>query len=77
MICIVYIFLCYLAFNPNEVWAEGPGIEPEGLTVKQKAYFTVHTENAGNAKLDVKCIGPRKIVTPFISSHLDCSILLG
>ena len=49
------------AFNPNEVWAEGPGIEPEGMIVKQKAYFTVHTENAGEAKLEVKCIGPRKL----------------
>ena len=50
----------YPAFNPNEVWAEGPGVEPEGMLVKQKASFVVHTENAGNAKLEVKCIGPRK-----------------
>lgn len=49
-----------LALNPSAVWAEGPGIEPEGVVVRHKAIFTVHTENAGDGKLGVKIIGPRK-----------------
>ena len=56
------------------MWAEGPGVEPEGVTVKQKAYFTVHTEDAGDAKLDVKCIGPREwiIFSSLLAMHKDC-----
>lgn len=50
------------------MWAEGPGVQLEGMQVKQKAVFTVHTENAGDAKLEVKCIGPRKWITTFFSS---------
>ena len=58
---VTYIpFLSFLALNPAEVWAEGPGLEAEGLLVKKAANFTVHTENAGSAKLEVKCVGPSK-----------------
>ncbi|XP_078492931.1 filamin-C [Ciona intestinalis] len=50
-----------LPLNPSAVWAEGPGVEPNGLTVRQVANFDVHTEQAGDGKLEVKCIGPRGV----------------
>jgi filamin len=53
-----------LPLNPGEVWAEGAGLEPEGLLVKKPAEFVVHTENAGSAKLEVKCVGPSGVHEP-------------
>jgi len=55
-------FGCYrfAAFKPSAVWAEGAGLEPNGNLVRQTARFVVHAEKAGDGKLEVKCIGPRK-----------------
>nr|CAB3246486.1 filamin-C-like [Phallusia mammillata] len=50
-----------MPFNPAAVWAEGKGVDPEGLTIRQSAEFVVHTENAGDGKLEVKCIGPNGV----------------
>ncbi|XP_076819806.1 filamin-A-like isoform X4 [Clavelina lepadiformis] len=50
-----------LPFNPNAVWVEGPGVQQDGMTIRQTATFTVHTEQAGDGKLEVKCIGPRGV----------------
>jgi len=54
-----YLVPISLPFNPSRVWASGNGVEPEGLVTKQPARFVVHTEDAGDGKLTVKCIGPR------------------
>ena len=65
------LFLCCItALNPQEVWAEGPGLEAEGLLVKKAANFVVHTENAGSAKLEVKCVGPSKSISENYLIHV-------
>ena len=64
--CIRSVFTLYYfrsAFNPNAVWVEGPGVQQDGMTIRQTATFTVHTEQAGDGKLEVKCIGPRKYLS--------------
>lgn len=53
-----------LPLNAQLAWAEGPGVTPQGLTVRDQAVFVVHTEEAGNAQLDIKVIGPRGINLP-------------
>jgi len=53
-----------LPFNPLAAWAEGPGLAPEGLIVRDQAAFVVHTEEAGSGQLDIRIIGPRGISEP-------------
>ena len=53
-----------LPLNSQLAWAEGPGLAPEGLTVRDPAVFLVHTEEAGNGNLDIKILGPRGAPEP-------------
>nr|XP_039265539.1 filamin-C-like isoform X3 [Styela clava] len=53
-----------LPLNPGAVWVDGPGIQPDGVVLRQKTYFTVHTEKAGEGQLAVKIVGPRGVNEP-------------
>jgi len=53
-----------LPLDASAVWAEGPGLEAEGVMVKKQATFVVHTEKAGSAKVEVKCLGPNGVQEP-------------
>ena len=55
------IFLVFTALDASAVWAEGPGLEADGVMVKKQATFVVHTEKAGSAKVEVKCLGPSEL----------------
>ena len=63
MLCInnAKSFFIFTALDASAVWAEGPGLEAEGVMVKKQATFVVHTEKAGSAKVEVKCLGPSKL----------------
>lgn len=41
-------------FNPENVKVHGKGIDPNGVSLGEKAEFTIDTKNAGSAPLDVK-----------------------
>ena len=43
---------------PRKVWANGRGLQPNGIRVNETVSFKVYTEGAGEGEVAVKIIGP-------------------
>ena len=43
---------------PSKVWANGRGLQPNGIRVNETVSFKVYTEGAGEGEVAVKIIGP-------------------
>lgn len=53
-----------MAVDASKVYAKGPGIEPTGVKVNQKAEFNVFAKGAGEAELKVEVTDPEKKPVP-------------
>lgn len=47
-----------VAGDSSKVSATGPGLRPEGVSVKKPTYFDIHTENAGAGAPEVIILDP-------------------
>ena len=55
-----------LPLDASQVWAEGPGLEPDarGLLSGETGRFTVHTEKAGKGDLNIRVVDPKGRQSP-------------
>lgn len=59
------------AVDAKRCYATGRGIQPKGVRVGDEADFRVHTQGAGEGKLEVKIIGPGGINEAVVIKKVD------
>ena len=57
--------------DAKRCYATGRGIQPKGIRVGDDAVFKVHTQGAGEGKLEINIVGPGGIKEPSTVRKID------